>query len=184
MDFGSVSGVVDGTGAAMVTPFGINNADQIHFDTTTTVKRRGQHACDRPSLPLGFELNYKFDPARSSPGTDRPGERRHGPPVAEGGAEVLKKRVRSRRRACPATSSCRYTAPRKPEPIILDRTKVYLPSARSGSPAPRVYSSSVIARWTSTTANSTGPTNLNLSLGIFGTTFCLCTYGPLCLRQP
>jgi outer membrane immunogenic protein len=37
MDFGSVSGDVAGAGAPVITPFGINNADQIHFITTTTV---------------------------------------------------------------------------------------------------------------------------------------------------
>jgi outer membrane immunogenic protein len=61
MDFGSVSGAAGGTGAPVITPFGINNADQIHFLTTTTTIAgvASTHVTDQ-ILRVG--LNYKFPP--------------------------------------------------------------------------------------------------------------------------
>jgi outer membrane immunogenic protein len=61
MDFGSVSGTVGSAGAPVITPFGINNSDQIHFITTTTgiIGVANTHVIDQV-LRLG--LNYKFPP--------------------------------------------------------------------------------------------------------------------------
>jgi outer membrane immunogenic protein len=61
IDFGSVSGAVSGTGAPVVTPFGINNADLVHFLTTTTAITgiASTHVTDN-IVRLG--LNYKFPP--------------------------------------------------------------------------------------------------------------------------
>jgi len=61
MDFGSVSGGVSGAGAPVITPFGVNNSDQIHFLTTTTtiIGAASTHVTDQV-LRLG--LNYKFPP--------------------------------------------------------------------------------------------------------------------------
>ncbi len=61
MDFGSVSGTLGSAGAPVITPFGINNSDQIHFITTTTgiIGVANTHVTDQV-LRLG--LNYKFPP--------------------------------------------------------------------------------------------------------------------------
>ncbi len=61
MDFGNVSGAVGATGVPVITPFGINNSDQIHFLTTTTTiaGAASTHVTDQ-ILRVG--LNYKFPP--------------------------------------------------------------------------------------------------------------------------
>jgi outer membrane immunogenic protein len=61
MDYGSVSGVVGAAGAPVITPFGINNSDQIHFITsTTTINGAASTRVTDQVLRVG--LNYKFPP--------------------------------------------------------------------------------------------------------------------------
>ena len=61
LDFEGVSGSVAATGAPVVTLFGINNADQIHRLTTTTVIA-GMASTNVTDQIVRVGLNYKFTP--------------------------------------------------------------------------------------------------------------------------
>jgi outer membrane immunogenic protein len=60
MDFGRVSGNVAGAGT-FVTPFGINNSDQIHF-LTTTASILGYASTHVTDQLVRVGVNYKFPP--------------------------------------------------------------------------------------------------------------------------
>jgi outer membrane immunogenic protein len=59
VDFGDVSGGVSATGAPVITPFGINNSDQIHYLTTTTAMT-GSASTHVTDNILRIGLDYHF----------------------------------------------------------------------------------------------------------------------------